>query len=224
MTTMERVELEMERLLDALQNETLIEAAGPRANRERLVRLWSLRWGLARGTRRRYLTLATLFDLAGRGALRDVVYQWATHDDCHERVAEAALWELGADAAETPLDATLWDAYLDAIVVEQPWLTCAAMGAWEELAATAIELGEQRAARASRLPAAAFSDRTSRWEELAAALRDEALDADEMAALVDGISTARVMGLRMVRWALGREEATGGVRAWRTSRWAAGQV
>jgi len=220
--TMERVELEMERLLDALQGEALIEAVGPRANREWLVRLWSLRWGLARGTRRRYLTLATLFDLAGHGAVRDVVYQWATNDACHERGAEAALWDLGADATETPLDATLWDAYLDAIVVEQPWLTCAAMGAWEALAATAIELGEQRAARASRLPAAAFSDQASRWEELSAALRGETIDADDLAAIVDGISTARVMGLRMVRWALGREEATRDVRAWRTSRWASG--
>jgi hypothetical protein len=207
MMTMERVELEIERLLGALQGEAPIEGAGPRANREWLVRLWSLRWGLSRGTRRRYLTLATLFDLAGHGALRDVVYHWATDDDCHERVAEAALWDLSADAVEAPLDATLWDAYLDAIVVEQPWLTCGAMGAWEELAATAIELGEQRAARASRLPVAAFSDRTSRWEELTAALRGESLDADEMTALVDGISTARVMGLRMVRWALGRDEA-----------------
>ena len=205
--TTERVELEMERLLDALHGEASIDGVGPRANREWLVRLWSLRWGLARGTRRRYLTLATLFDLAGHGALRDVVYQWATNDDCHERGAEAALRDLGADAMETPLDANLWDAYLDAIVVERPWLTCAAMGAWEELAATAIELGEQRAARASRLPVTTFSDRSSRWEELAAALRGETLDADELAAIVDGISAARVIGLRMMRWALGRAEA-----------------
>jgi hypothetical protein len=205
--TMERVELEMERLLDALQGEAQIEGAGPRANREWLVRLWSLRWGLARGTRRRYLALATRCDLAGYGALRDVVYHWATDDEGHERVAEAALWDLGADAAEAPLDARLWDAFLDAIVVEQPWLACGTMGAWEELVATAIEIGEQRAARASRLPVTAFSNRNSRWEELAAALRCETLEVDEMAALVDGISTARVMGLRMVRWSLGRDEA-----------------
>lgn len=223
MTTMERVELEMERLLDALQSEAQVAGAGPRANREWLVRLWSLRWGLARGTRRRYLTLATLFDLAGHGALRNVVYRWAMDDDCHERVAEAALWELGADAAEAPLDAKLWDAYFDAIVVEQPWLTCGAMGAWEELAATAIELGEWRAARASRLPIAKFSDRTSRWEELAAALRGETLEPLEMAALVEGILTARVMGLRMVRWALGRDEAEHSWRGRDFSRWAAGR-
>jgi len=223
MTTMERVEIEMERLLDALQGEALIEAVGPRANRKWLVRLWSLRWGLARGTRRRYLTLATLFDLAGHGAVRDIVYQWATNDDCHERGAEAALWDLGADATETPLDATLWDAYLDAIVVEQPWLTCGAMVSWEALAATAIELGEQRAARASRLPAT-FSDRTSRWEELTAALRGETLDVDELAALVDGISTARVMGLRMVRWALGRDEAELNWRGREFFRWTPSRI
>lgn len=223
MVTMERVELQMERLLEALQGEAQIDGAGPRANREWLVRLWSLRWGLARGTRRRYLTLATLFDLAGHGALRNVVYRWATDDESHERVAEAALWDLGADAGELPLDAKLWGAYLDAIVVEQPWLTCGAMGAWEELAATAIELGEQRTARASRLPVTTFGDRASRWEELTAALRGETLDVDEMTALVDGISTARVIGLRMVRWALGRDEAEQPWRGRDFSRWAAGR-
>lgn len=223
MMTMERVELEIERLLDALQSEAQVEGGGPRANREWLVRLWSLRWGLARGTRRRYLTLATQFDLAGHGAVRDVVYHWATDDDCHERVAEAALWDLGADASEAPLDAKLWDAYLDSIVVVRPWLACGAMGAWEELAATALELGEQRAARASRLPVTTFSDRSSRWEELLAALRGETLDADEMAALVEGVSTARVLGLRMVQWTLGRDEADVNWRGrgffrWTTSR------
>ena len=221
--TMDRVELEMDRLLDALQGEAQFEVARLRANREWLVRLWSLRWGLARGTRRRYLSLATQFDLAGHGTLRDIVYRWAMDDECHERVAEAALWNFGADATETPLDARLWDAYLDAIVVEQPWLTCGAMGAWEELAATAIELGEQRAARASRLPATTFSDRSSRWEELLSALRTETFDAHEMAALVEGISTARVMGLRLVRWTLGRDGAEidwrgRGLSHWITSR------
>jgi len=223
MMTMERVEFEMDRLLDALQGEAPIEGAGPRANREWLVRLWSLRWGLARGTRRRYLALATQFDLSGHGALREVVYRWAMDDESHERSAEAALWELGADAMEAPLDANLWDAYYDAIVVDQPWLTCGAMGAWEELAATAIELGEQRAARASRLPIVTFGDRTLRWEELAAALRGETLDAAEMAALVEGILTARVMGLRMVRWALGRDGAEHPWRGRDFSRWTAGR-
>lgn len=214
----------MERLLDALQREAQFNVAGPRANREWLVRLWSLRWGLARGARRRYQALATQFDLAGHGVLGALVDRWSTDDNGHERVAEAALWELDADAAEAPFDAKVWDAYLDAVVIENPWLTLGAMAAWEELAASAIELGEQRAARASRLPIVAFGDRASRWEELATPLRDATLDSMELEALLEGVAAARVMGLRMVRWSLGREETEHVWRGREISRSAARRI
>lgn len=218
---MERLVVELERLADSLRIEGHAVLGKPRAGRELLVRTWSLRWALARGERRRWLTLESLFDLAGHGALRELISQWAVDDECCERVAEAALWELGADALAAPLDAKLWDAYFDAIVVEQPWAVLGAAVAWEELSAAAIELGE-RSGALTRL-AAAPGGGASRGGELAETLRREALDPEETAALLEGVSLAGVMGLRMMRWALGREEATGSVRAWRTSRWAAGQ-
>lgn len=219
---MERLVVKLERLADSLRIEGHMVLGRPRASRELLVRTWSLRWALARGERRRWLALASLFDLAGHGALRELISQWAVDDEYCERVAEAALWELGADALAAPLDARLWDAYFDAIVVEQPWATLGAAVAWEELSAAAIELGE-RSGALTRLAAVQEDGGASRGSELAEALRREALDQEETAGLLEGISITGVMGLRMMRWALGREEATGGVRAWRTSRWAAGQ-
>ncbi|MBA4106679.1 MAG: hypothetical protein C0485_13055 [Pirellula sp.] len=218
---MERVAFEVEQLVDELRIEASAVPGIAAARRELLVRMWSLRWALAPGARRRYLALATQFDLAGQGALRDVVTRWSVDDERHERVAEAALWELGADAIEAPLDAKLWDAYLDAIVVEQPWATLGAMWAWEELSAAAIDLG-QLAGVASRLVAMKFGAEASRGSELAETLRGAALDPEEIAGLLEGISTAGVMGPRLTRWALGREAEASGVRAWRVSRWVAG--
>ena len=219
---MERVAVELEGLVDALRIEASAFPGSAAARREMLVRMWSLRWALAPGARRRYLALATQFDLAGYGALRDLVYRWSVDDERHERVAEAALWGLGADAIEAPLDAKLWDAYFDAIFVEQPWATLGAMGAWEELSAAAIDLA-RLAGSASRLAAMNFGAEVSRGSELAETLRGEALDPEEIAGLLEGISIAGVMGLRLTRWALGREEEASGVRAWRISRWVAGQ-
>lgn len=219
---MERFVVELERLVDGLRIEGHMVSGRPRAGRELLVRIWSLRWALAQGGRRRCLALATQFDLAGRGALRELVSGWAVDDESAERVAEAALWELGADAIEAPLDAKLWDAYFDAIVVEQPWAALGATAAWEELSAAAIELGE-RSRSSSRLTVMKEDTEDSRGSELAETLRREALDEEETAGLLEGVSIAGVMGPRMTRWALGREEVAGGVRAWRTSRWAAGQ-
>lgn len=219
---MERFVVELERLVDALRIEGRLVAGRPRASRELLVRMWSLRWALARGGRRRSLALATQFDLAGHGALRELVSCWAVDGESAERVAEAALWELGADALEAPLDAKLWDAYFDAIVVERPWATLGAMAAWEEMSAAAIELGE-RSGSSLRLAMMKEDAEDSRDSELAAALRRATLDEEETAGLLEGVAIAGVMGPRMTRWALGREEVAGGVRAGRTSRWAAGQ-
>jgi hypothetical protein len=219
---MEQLVVELERLADSLRIEGPAVLVRPRASRELLVRTWSLRWSLAQGARRRWLALAAQFDFAGYGELCELISLWAVDDECCERVAEAALWELGADALAAPLDAKVWDAYLDAIVIEKPWLTLGAMGAWEELSVAAIELGG-RSGGLKLLAAVQDDAGTSRGSELAETLRGAALEPEETEELLEGISVAGVMGLRMMRWALGREEATVGVRAWRAPSWAAGQ-
>lgn len=223
---MERVGAEMDRLLGALRSELQESALARRSSRGLLVRTWSLRWALAQGERRRCRTLAAQFDLSGQGRLRDLVESWAVDDDIVERDAEAALWDLGADAAPPPLDASMWEAYLDSLVVARPWTTLGAMAAWQGLADAAIRFGEERQERSVRLPMSGFVGVESRWEELLALLRDEAIqrtiDAGEAAELLEGFVIADVVGRRMVRWALGREEAgfSGGGRL---TRWAAGQ-
>lgn len=219
---MERVFLEWERLVAAMRLEAGGVALGGAERRDLQVSMLSLRVALANGSRRRYAALASTLDLIGHPGLHDLALRWGTDDEFHERTSEALLWQLGAEPIETPLDAKLWDAYLDAIVVEQPWVTLGAMAAWEGLSAAAIELA-RTAAASGRILSINPSDQSSRVADLSAALRVEPLDQEAWRQLAEGASAAGVMGLRMVRWALGREEAEPGVRAWRTMRRAAGQ-
>lgn len=216
---MDRVTAELERLVDRQRIEIDGNVARGASGRQLLVRMLSLRWALADATRRRYAALATQFDLRGNGALHDLVDGWATDGERTERMAEAGLWELAADAVAVPLDAKLWNAYFGAIVVDQPWSTLGAMVAWEELSSAAIDVARRWGSTRRIMPDDGGGDRGS---ELAVALERETLEREELTELLDGISVASVMGLRLTRWAAGHEE-TGRGRVWPTSRWAAGQ-
>ena len=229
---MERVVAELEWGVETLRNEWRAAAVGPRAEREFHLRMSSLQQTLAAGTRRRYLALATQLDLAGRGVARNLVYRWAMDDELQEAFAESESWRTEKELLETALDAKLWEAYFDAIVVARPWTALGAAAVWEAMSDVGATLGrERRLAGATALAnrsASHFSEPTDREEptradELVAALQCADWDDEEMSELIEGAAAGRLMGLRMVGWALGCEEEAAGVRAWRTSRWAAGQ-
>ena len=229
---MEGVVAELEWGVETLRNEWRAGAVGPRAEREFHLRMSSLQQTLAAGTRRRYLALATQLDLAGRGDVRDLVYRWAMDDELQEAFAESGCWRTEKELLETALDAKLWAAYFDAIVVARPWAALGAAAVWEAMSGVGATLGrERRLAGATALAsrsASHFSEPTDRQEparadELVAALQSEDWDDEEMSELIEGAVAGRLIGLRMVRWALGCEEEAAEVRAWRTSRWVAGQ-
>ncbi len=132
------------------------------------------------------------------------------------------MWELGSDGVAGPLDAKLWNVYFDAIVVEQPWVALGAQGAWEELSRAAIE-SARRSSLSPRLLATSVGATSARCTEFAETLRRAPLDREEVAGLLAGVGAAGVMGLRMTRWAMGRDEPAASAAAWRIPRPAAGQ-
>lgn len=230
---MERVVAELEWGVETLRNEWRAAAVGPRAEREFHLRMSSLRLTLAAGTRRRYLALATQLDLAGRGVVRDLVHRWAMDDELQESFAESEIWRTEKDLAESALDAKLWEAYFDAIVVARPWTALGAAVVWEAMSGVGATLGRERrlagatasvGRSASHFSSPTDGEEPTRADELVAALQSEDWDDEELDELIEGAAAGRLMGMRMVRWALGcEEEATSGGRAWRGSRWAAGQ-
>lgn len=229
---MERVVAELEWGVETLRNEWRAAAVGPRAERAFHLRMSSLQQTLAAGARRRYLALATQLDLAGRGVVRDLVTRWTMDDELQEAFVESESWRTETEPLETPLDAKLWEAYFDAIVVARPWAALGAAAAWETMSGVGATLGRERrlagatalgSRSASHLAGPTDREEPTRADELVAALPSADWDDEEMGELIEGAVAGRLMGLRMVRWALGCEEEAAGVRAWRTSRWAAGQ-
>jgi hypothetical protein len=166
---------------------------------------------MGRGSRRRYATLATRFDLSGHGALRDMVRRWSVEEEQRDREAETELCQIGevaeAPLEALPLDVTLWETYLDSIAVDRPMATLGALAVWERLRRVAVDLpGEEL-----------------RAEELTVALHSDQLDDDELNELADGVPDGALMGLRLIRWALGVEEGAASVKAWRINRLPAGK-
>jgi hypothetical protein len=163
---MERVVAELEWGVETLRDEWRAVAVGPRAEREFHLRMTSLQQTLAAGTRRRYLALATQLDLAGRGAMRDLVYRWAMEEELQEAFADGDSWRTEQEGLESPLDAKLWEAYFDAIVVERPWATLGAAAVWEAMSGVGATLGRERrlagATASSGRSASHFSEPTDR--------------------------------------------------------------
>lgn len=225
---MERVIAELEWGVETLRNEWRAGAVGPRAEREFHLRMSSLQQTLAAGTRRRYLALATQLDLAGRGDVRDLVYRWAMDDELQEAFAESGCWRTEKELLETALDAKLWEAYFDAIVVARPWAALGAAAVWEAMSGVGATLGrERRLAGATALIdrlASHFSEPIDRKEptradELVAAVQSADWDDEEMSELIEGAAAGRLMGMRMVRWALGCGDEESEGRSGRFSHW-----
>jgi hypothetical protein len=225
---MERVVAELEWGVETLRNEWRAAAVGPRAERAFHLRMSSLQQTLAAGSRRRYLALATQLDLAGRGAMRDLVYRWAIDDELQETFAESESWRTEKEPLETPLDAKLWEAYFDAIVVARPWAALGAAAVWEAMSGVGATLGRERrlagATASAGRSASHFSESTDREEptradELVAALQNEDWDDEELDELIEGAAAGRLMGMRMVRWALGCGEQESEERTGRFAHW-----
>lgn len=209
---MERVVEELERAIWMMRLETSGVQRDRTPHRELQSRLHVLQQAMGRGNRRRYAMLSTRFDLAGHGALRDMVQRWSVEEEQRDREAETELWQIGqsADASHEalPLDATLWETYLDSITVDRPLATLGALAVWERLRRAAFDVpGEEL-----------------RTEELSAALRSDQLDEDELNELADGVPDGALMGLRLIRWAQGLEEGAASVKAWRINRLPAGKL
>jgi hypothetical protein len=225
---MERVVAELEWGVETLRNEWRAAAVGPRVEREFHLRMSSLQLTLAAGTRRRYLALATQLDLAGRGAMQDLVYRWAMDDELQEAFVDSESWRTEKEPLESPLDAKLWEAYFDAIVVARPWAALGAAAVWEAMSGVGVTLGRERrlagATASAGRSASHFSEPTDREEptradELVAALQSEDWDDEELDELIEGAATGRLMGLRMVRWALGCSDEESEGRSGRFSHW-----
>lgn len=225
---MERVVAELEWGVEALRNEWRAAAIGPRAEREFHWRMSSLQQTLAAGTRRRYLALATQLDLAGRGVVRDLVSRWAIDDELQAAFAERESWRSEQEPLEASLDAKLWEAYFDAIVVARPWATLGAAAVWEAMSGVEATLGRENrlagaTALASRLEShfskLSHSDEPSRADQLVAALQAEDWDDEEISELIAGAAAGRLMGLRMVRWALSCGDQEDDGRTGRFTRW-----
>lgn len=222
---MERLVAELESGVETLRNEWRAAAVGQQAEREFHLRMSSLQQTLAAGTRRQYLALATQLDLAGRGIVRNLVHHWAIDDELQESFAESEIWRTEKDLAESALDAKLWEAYFDAIVVAQPWAALGAAVVWEAMSGVGTTLGSERlagAATSAGRSASHFSEPTdgeepTRAVELVAALQSEDWDDEELDELIEGAAAGRLMGMRMVRWALGCDQEIEG-RAGRFSR------
>lgn len=225
---MERVVAELEWGVEALRNEWRAAAIGTCAEREFHWRVSVLRQALAAGTRRRYLALATQLDLAGRGVVRDLLSRWAMDEELQHKFAERESWPRKNKPLAAALDANLWEAYFDAIVVARPWATLGAEAVWEAMSGVGATLGrENRLASAtalanrlaSHLSKLSQCDKPSRADELVAALQGENWDDEEMSELIEGAVTGRLMGLRMVRWALGCGDQEDDGRTGRFTRW-----
>ena len=209
---MERVVKELERAIWMMRLETSGVQRDRKSRRESQGRLHRLQQAAGRGNRQRYAALAVRFDLAGHGGLRDMVQRWSAEEEQRERDAETELGQssepVKAPREELPLDATLWETYLDSIAIDRPMATLGALAVWERLRRAAHDL----------------NDEGVRAEELATALRIDQLDEDELNELADGVPDGALMGLRLIRWALGLEEGAAGVKAWRINRLPAGKI
>jgi hypothetical protein len=227
---MERVVAELEWGVETLRNEWRAAAVGQRGEREFHLRISSLQQTLAAGTRRRYLALATQLDLAGRGVMRDLVYRWAMDDELQQAFAESESWRTEQEPLETALDAKLWGAYFDAIVVARPWAALGAAAVWEAMSGVGATLGRERrlagATASAGRSASHFSELADREEptradELVAALQSAEWDDEELSELIEGAAAGRLMGLRMVRWSLGCGDQESEGLSGRFSHWEA---
>ena len=168
------------------------------------------------------MALATQLDLAGRGVVRDLLSRWAIDEELQHKFAERESWPRENEPLAAALDAKLWEAYFDAIVVARPWATLGAAAVWEAMSGVGATLGRENrlAGRlASHFSKLSQSNEPSRADELLAALQAEDWDDEEMSELIEGAAVGRLMGLRMVRWALGCGDQEGDGRTGQFSRW-----
>lgn len=212
---MEEFISEVDETLDLFRQELEAVAADQDAGRQFLIRSLSLQHGLAKGERRRYLAMAAYFELLGASQLRDLLYRWAVETELYDDEARFELHAMDEEPLDCPLDAKLWGAYFDGIVLERPYVT---LGATYALACLQTEAASSGRRLANEAPLPHESDsyarhggsvaKSTRGSQIVEALRVSELDEDEWSDVVEGARTGGILGLRMARWAMVRSDVT----------------
>lgn len=215
---MEDMIAEVDETLDVLRNELDAVTANQEAGRQFLIRSLSLQHRLAKGERRRFLAMAAYFELLGSYELRNLLHRWAVEVELHDDVARFELQEMDEKPHDCPLDAKLWGAYFDGIVLQRPFVTLGATYALACLQCEAAASG-RRLASEEALPhesecngqRSAEAAGSLRGSQIVEALQSDQPDHDELADIAEGVRTGTILGLRMARWAMGHAETALGV-------------
>ena len=172
-------------------------------------RYLSMQYHLTKGVQRYFITAAAHHDLRHRKSLRKFLVNFANEEELHYLVAANDLHEMNLPLLAEPFDATLWHAYFEKIVVENPFIR---LGAACLLESISSGVAKPYAKQALMAP---FLNRTNtkflvlhqhetlpHGEQILEALQHAKLDEAHIADLVTGARQGSVMYLRMAEWAL----------------------
>ena len=176
---------------------------------ERYSRYLTMQYHLTKGVQRYFFGIAAHPSLARRRRLRSFLVRFANEEELHYLVAGNDLAKLGQDVGPCPLDVSLWHAFFERHLAEQPFMRLGAAVILENLSA-----GEARAHVKTALAASFLSRENTKFltihqhevlphgDQLLEAIERAALTVDEWSELLHGARIGTVMYLRMAEWAL----------------------
>lgn len=179
------------------------------------LRYLSFQYHLTKGVQRHFLKVAAHPRLAHKNLLRQFLFKFGLEEEPHYKVAEVDLERMGEKPLPCPLDVSLWWAYFDQIVEHRPFVRLGATCVLENLGVGAGDLGHQLLDSASfltksntRFLTIHFHEILPHGDQIISALETAPLDPEDIVELVEGANIGSVMYMRLVLWALGRDELT----------------